>query len=226
MWRTKVCHVNNYDGLVCIACIQETRYVLEISEVFMYAPCTPRFLVQTSHIISLRKVRVWPHEKPPVHTKGSVSRQRFLCYFAKKWKKKFKIKSKKHWHHGFSVAISDGKQMTIARFVYLAFHCVTKNRKRWLNSFTLFLVYSQIWLNLLKDDCHFFYVFQWMIATLATNKQHWIQACPEILEPHYLGFTGRMNHTRLNQCWSVTWFGGLEPPVPISKNETRVGSDF
>jgi hypothetical protein len=161
---------------------------------------------------------------------SSYKRQRlqavFFMLFRQKVKFFFKIKSKKHWHHGFSVAVSDGKQMTIARFVYLAFHCVTKNRKRWLNSFTLFLVYSQIWLNLLKDDCHFFYVFQWMIATLATNKQHWIQACPEILEPHYLGFTGRMNHTRLNQCWSVTWFGGLEPPVPISKNETRVGSDF
>jgi len=35
----------------------------------------------------------------------------------------------------------------------------------------------------------------------------------------------RLNHI-LNQCWAVTWFGGLEPPVPISKNETRVGSDF
>jgi hypothetical protein len=90
----------------------------------------------------------------------------------------------------FSVAISDGKQITIARFVYWAFHCVTKNVKRWLNSFTLFLVDSHIWLNLLKDDCHFVYVFRWMIATLATNKQYWIQACPEILEAHYLGFTG------------------------------------
>jgi hypothetical protein len=33
-----------------------------------------------------------------------------------------------------------------------------------------YLVYSQIWLNLHKDDDHFFYIFLWMIATLATNK--------------------------------------------------------
>jgi len=34
-------------------------------------------------------------------------------------------------------------------------------------------VYSQIWLNLLMDDCHFFfpYIFRWMIATLTTNQK-------------------------------------------------------
>jgi hypothetical protein len=30
---------------------------------------------------------------------------------------------------------------------------------------------SQIWLNLFRDDRHFFYFFLWMIATLATNKK-------------------------------------------------------
>jgi len=128
--------------------------------------------------------------KSPSSYKRQGSRQRLLCYFAKKWNFKNSKKSKKQWHHRFSVAISDGKQIKIAIFVYLAFHFVAKIIKRWLNSFTLFLVYSHIWLNLLKDDCHFFDVFRWMIATLATNKQYWIQACPEILEPHYLGFTG------------------------------------
>jgi hypothetical protein len=35
----------------------------------------------------------------------------------------------------------------------------------------LFIVYSAIWLNLLpRDDCRFFYIFLWMIVTLATNK--------------------------------------------------------
>jgi hypothetical protein len=92
MWRTKVCHVTNYDGLVCIANTQETRYVLENSEVFMHAPCTPRFLVQTSHIISLRKVRVWPHEKPPVHTKGRIQAASFML-FRQKVKKNLNRKS-------------------------------------------------------------------------------------------------------------------------------------
>jgi hypothetical protein len=35
----------------------------------------------------------------------------------------------------------------------------------------LFLIYSQIWLNVVhKDNCHFFYIFLWMIAILSTNK--------------------------------------------------------
>jgi hypothetical protein len=31
-------------------------------------------------------------------------------------------------------------------------------------------MYSHIWLNLAKDDHHFFYNILWMIATLATNE--------------------------------------------------------
>jgi hypothetical protein len=29
----------------------------------------------------------------------------------------------------------------------------------------------EIWLNLPRDDCHFLYIFLWMIANLATNKK-------------------------------------------------------
>ncbi len=32
------------------------------------------------------------------------------------------------------------------------------------------LVYNHIWLNLSKDKSHFSYIFLWMIATLATNR--------------------------------------------------------
>jgi hypothetical protein len=35
---------------------------------------------------------------------------------------------------------------------------------------SLYLINIQIWRNLPGDDRHFFYVFPWMIATLATNK--------------------------------------------------------
>jgi hypothetical protein len=52
-----------------------------------------------------------------------------------------------------------------------SFHCVAKHIEGRFNIFTLFLIYSQIWLNLPKDDRDFFfYIFLWMIATLATNK--------------------------------------------------------
>jgi hypothetical protein len=50
-------------------------------------------------------------------------------------------------------------------------HCVAKYIEVWLKIFTWFLAYCQIWLNLHRmDDCHFFYIFQWMkFATQATN---------------------------------------------------------
>jgi hypothetical protein len=36
---------------------------------------------------------------------------------------------------------------------------------------TSYLNYSQIWLNLLRDDHHCFYTFLWMLVTLAPNKR-------------------------------------------------------
>jgi hypothetical protein len=51
------------------------------------------------------------------------------------------------------------------------FHCAVEDRERWIIIiFTRFLICSQIWLNLSSDDCKFLYIFLWMIATLATNK--------------------------------------------------------
>jgi hypothetical protein len=42
--------------------------------------------------------------------------------------------------------------------------------KGWLNVFTIFTVYSQIWLNLPRDDCHFFYIFnEWSPHLLQTE---------------------------------------------------------
>jgi hypothetical protein len=38
---------------------------------------------------------------------------------------------------------------------------------------TSYLVYSQIWLNLFMDDHHFFYIFLWMITTLAIDHPLW-----------------------------------------------------
>jgi hypothetical protein len=35
----------------------------------------------------------------------------------------------------------------------------------------LFLVYSQIWLNLPRNDCLFFYILPWMMGTLATSQK-------------------------------------------------------
>jgi hypothetical protein len=52
------------------------------------------------------------------------------------------------------------------------FHCAAKNIEGWLKISTSFSIYSQIWLNLHRDDYHFFYIFLWMINILATNKKN------------------------------------------------------
>jgi hypothetical protein len=58
------------------------------------------------------------------------------------------------------------------------------------------LVYSQIWLNLPTDDCHFFYVFLWMIATLAMNKNS--------LEKTLDCFVNVANYGVVSSCYACT----------------------
>jgi hypothetical protein len=63
-------------------------------------------------------------------------------------------------------------------FNILVFSVVAKNIEGWLNILASYVIYSQIWLNLPMDDRHFFYIFLWMIATLATKqgflkKKYW-----------------------------------------------------
>jgi hypothetical protein len=45
------------------------------------------------------------------------------------------------------------------------FRCVAMNTKGWLKICASYMVYTQIWLNLFKDDSHFFNIFLCMIAT-------------------------------------------------------------
>ncbi len=40
-----------------------------------------------------------------------------------------------------------------------------------------YLVYSQIWLTLPRDDDHFFYIFLWMIILWLLNKKSWKKYC-------------------------------------------------
>ncbi len=56
--------------------------------------------------------------------------------------------------------------------MYLGFQlCSQKHRRRMIEDLKLFLVYSQIWLNLPRNDCHFFYILLWMMGTLATSQK-------------------------------------------------------
>jgi hypothetical protein len=58
----------------------------------------------------------------------------------------------------------------IARFIYLVLTVLAKDIGGWIKMFNLISIYNQIWLNLPRDDLHFFYFFVWMITTLATKK--------------------------------------------------------
>jgi hypothetical protein len=63
------------------------------------------------------------------------------------------------------------KLVKVAIFFIFGFQLVVKNYRRifiWMC--TSYLVYSQIWLNLLpKDDHHFFYIFQWLMTTMTST---------------------------------------------------------
>ncbi len=69
------------------------------------------------------------------------------------------------------MARSEKKNSKHHQIFIVGFQCVAKNIKKSLKMCTLYLNYSQIWLNLLRDDRHFFYTFLWMLVTLAPNKR-------------------------------------------------------
>jgi len=85
----------------------------------------------------------------------------YLWNFAKTRNWKLKIWPKKSEFEGFAVA----------RFVYLGFHCVARHIEWWFKICHLFLGFSQIWLNLPRNDPHFFNIWQWMIAILGYKQK-------------------------------------------------------
>ncbi len=65
------------------------------------------------------------------------------------------IKFEKEWFCSFSVAKSEGGKKGKFHMIHiLGFHWVAKHIEGWLKICTLFLVFSQIWLNRLMDDGH------------------------------------------------------------------------
>ncbi len=78
---------------------------------------------------------------------------------------KFKNKNKNNWIFIFG------------------FQCVAKKKKkRMIKICVSYLVYSQIWLNLPKDNCHlFFYIFLLTIANKNPRKYNFTNALPHFL---------------------------------------------
>jgi hypothetical protein len=75
------------------------------------------------------------------------------------------------WLWRFSIARSEGEKSKNFQIFVFGFQCVAKDMEGWLKFCTSYMVYSHIWLNLPKNDGHFFYIFLLMIVTLAKNKK-------------------------------------------------------
>jgi len=45
---------------------------------------------------------------------------------------------------------------------YTCFLTCSKNIEKWLRIYISYLVYNQIWLNIIREDCHIFFIFLWM----------------------------------------------------------------
>jgi hypothetical protein len=61
--------------------------------------------------------------------------------------------------------------------MHVFFQYDAKNTEKWLKFFISYMVYSQIWLNLPRYHSHFFYIFLWMITTLAKDKNSLKKHC-------------------------------------------------
>ncbi len=86
---------------------------------------------------------------------GEISPENEINYFLNK-----------DWFWRFSVPKSEKKKEWKSTNLHIwVFICSQKSKRR-MNFFTFFLVYSQVWLNLPRDDHHFL----WIKATLATKQ--------------------------------------------------------
>jgi len=56
---------------------------------------------------------------------------------------------------------------------YIWFSVCSQKYRRTIKICASYLVCSQIWLHVLRDDCHFFHLFLWLIATLPTSSYGW-----------------------------------------------------
>jgi hypothetical protein len=117
-------------------------------------PTIPYSLTNYLNVVATVIIRRWPL---------------FIRLFlVAKFRPKEKI-SKMNWFWRFLMARSEKKK--IRQISIFGYQIASKSKEGWLLSVcTSYLRCSHIWLNLLRDACHFFFIFQWMIAILATIK--------------------------------------------------------
>jgi hypothetical protein len=104
-----------------------------------------------------------------------------LAKFVRKSKLKTKNSKKKSDFCRFSVRRSEREKNVkkIRHFSIFGFQLVAKTIEGWWKIYTWFLVDSQIWLNLPREDRHFCYILLWMVATLAflENPKNDVGSC-------------------------------------------------
>jgi hypothetical protein len=103
------------------------------------------------------------------------------------------------------------------------FHCVVKHIEGLLKIFVFFLIfYSQIWLNLLKDDCHFSYQ-----TYNSLTKRAMVPSCRVM--PEEWGCSRSKHLPEVEPNWhfvrelpasskGVTWHKKLTKIINLSKN--------
>jgi len=67
----------------------------------------------------------------------------------------------------FSIARSEKNEKNLT----FGFQWVAKYIEGWLKTYTSYLVYSQIWLNLPKKDCQFVDIFLWMVGHCGSKSK-------------------------------------------------------
>jgi hypothetical protein len=82
-----------------------------------------------------------------------------LAKFVRKAKLKTKSSKKIVILQVFSRQKREGKKRIIRHFRIFGFQRVAKTIEGWLKIYTWFLVDSQIWLNLPREDRHFCYIY-------------------------------------------------------------------
>ncbi len=104
--------------------------------------------------------------------------------------------------------IQKRKKVKITRF---GFQCVAKHREEWLKICTLFLFYSQIWLNLHMYDSHFILTF-----FTSSLKIPWKKPC---YGPNVAGL-------RLISCNCTVWWSPLHQRKNVVKQITNQSFRF
>jgi hypothetical protein len=115
--------------------------------------------------VELHTIGHFSLETMKIHLNILLSLWFYRRNLAKKWNLNFKFQSRSDFQ-SFQLPKVENCKISCIWFSL----CSQKYKRMIKDLYFIFLVDSQIWLNLHKDHHHISYIFLWMVATLATNK--------------------------------------------------------